>query len=894
MTLRKITTQFTLDSKGFVTGAKDIVSKTKSITFSSKEAAAAYESAFGNMDKSVKMTSQELEAHLVKIKKIEREANKNANAYNRVTSSLKNQAHMLTLTNNQQQVYLALQKLGANATDAQKVEVEELVMAQQRLAVKTELANNATEKQAKASKRATANFEQLSNEYKHLTIRTGQSAERQEKMNALQRLGAGATLTQRKEILKLVQAQQMQVKASASTQKSMRGLRGQAQNLGWQLQDVAVQAQMGTSAFVILGQQGSQLASGFGAQGALIGAGIAVASALAGVAISTYKAKKGIGDLEKITQELNEAFKEGVNGAEVLSEKILKIAQRSESLARIEIAKGVMTAEKQIKTAISEIVDVLDEVDTYSIGDGFVAAQNSTGKSVDQILASTKRLGDLGGTYFRQLEASVSKVQSAFKISRDQAVNLGIAIDRAFTEKSPIAIKTLENAIGDLNEETGGTNKKVVELAGKLVPLFTSITTGTDRANLFRTSFFDLKGAIKDAGEEAKKTDFSSFGFEALDYGYFFDFMKTRKSALDEQFEEDQDRAKQARDLGLASEEEYQAKLLEIKSDYYKEDINARERLEEKLTDEGKLSALKTRYDKEYELLDGNLSAQSALVQNYERDKIKISGTYWEQYALAAKENLGSFDDQVANSLDRFSAGFGDAVGNAIFESDNLGDAMGDIFKSAAKNMISFYAEMAIQKGISWALDQTISTGKIGLDVAERAATAPLRIAGATSMALNAQAMAVQASLSAYASTAAIPFVGAALAPAAATTAYAAGQAMATTIGNVAFAGAFDKGGLIPSGSAGIVAEYGDELVGGTMIYNGSQSSLSVTGREDTARMTSNSNKNTFNINSYGAASPEAIARATARALKKGSKVLDNAVYDSANRGRKNGGKRYA
>lgn len=63
---------------------------------------------------------------------------------------------------------------------------------------------------------------------------------------------------------------------------SMRGFRGVATGIGYQLQDIAVQAQMGTSAFMILGQQGSQIASLFGPTGAIVGAFIAVGGAIAG------------------------------------------------------------------------------------------------------------------------------------------------------------------------------------------------------------------------------------------------------------------------------------------------------------------------------------------------------------------------------------------------------------------------------------------------------------------------------------------------------------------------------------------------------------------------------------------------------------------------------------
>lgn len=63
-------------------------------------------------------------------------------------------------------------------------------------------------------------------------------------------------------------------------------LRGASQQLGFQIQDVAVQLQGGTSAAQVFGQQGSQIASIFGPGGAVIGALIAVGAAVAGPFIS--------------------------------------------------------------------------------------------------------------------------------------------------------------------------------------------------------------------------------------------------------------------------------------------------------------------------------------------------------------------------------------------------------------------------------------------------------------------------------------------------------------------------------------------------------------------------------------------------------------------------------
>ena len=54
------------------------------------------------------------------------------------------------------------------------------------------------------------------------------------------------------------------------------------QQVGYQVQDFAVQVQGGTSALVALGQQGSQLLGIFGPYGAIAGMILAIGTGLAG------------------------------------------------------------------------------------------------------------------------------------------------------------------------------------------------------------------------------------------------------------------------------------------------------------------------------------------------------------------------------------------------------------------------------------------------------------------------------------------------------------------------------------------------------------------------------------------------------------------------------------
>jgi hypothetical protein len=62
--------------------------------------------------------------------------------------------------------------------------------------------------------------------------------------------------------------------------QQFRFMRGGMGQVGHQVQDIAVQLQMGQNAMLVFGQQGSQIASLFGPQGALIGAVLAVGAAL--------------------------------------------------------------------------------------------------------------------------------------------------------------------------------------------------------------------------------------------------------------------------------------------------------------------------------------------------------------------------------------------------------------------------------------------------------------------------------------------------------------------------------------------------------------------------------------------------------------------------------------
>lgn len=83
-----------------------------------------------------------------------------------------------------------------------------------------------------------------------------------------------------KRMAQLTAAKEKDIQTNKRMNGSMRMIRGGFGQVGHQIQDVAIQAQMGTDAFIILGQQGGQIASIFGPGGAALGALLAVGAAL--------------------------------------------------------------------------------------------------------------------------------------------------------------------------------------------------------------------------------------------------------------------------------------------------------------------------------------------------------------------------------------------------------------------------------------------------------------------------------------------------------------------------------------------------------------------------------------------------------------------------------------
>lgn len=222
----------------------------------------------------------------------------------------------------------------------------------------------------------------------------------------------------------------------------MRGLSGVAGQIGFQLQDIAVQAQMGTSALTILGQQGSQVASVFGPTGAIVGAIIAVGSALLGMATASGTAGESIEELAKKADSLGKSqLEDAINKANVeLNGQQQVLIKTTEKVQRMEAAQkqsGLTAGVYAVKLAEAR------------------AEQEAQSDVVNQLVANIERLTNAMYGNVDAAEASRKATQEIVSDLEFETRTMGlneaqrataIAQRRAGVDASSAEGKAIENA----------------------------------------------------------------------------------------------------------------------------------------------------------------------------------------------------------------------------------------------------------------------------------------------------------------------------------------------------------------------------------------------------------------------------------------------------------------
>lgn len=630
--------------------------------------------------------------------------------------------------------------------------------------------------QMERNKRKVADLTRL---YAHQSSVVNRTADEQEVLNAVYKLGANATAKQQQETAQMVNTYQRLRKETTKTQGSFRNLRGVSQNLGWQLQDVAVQAQMGTSAFVIFSQQGSQMASAFGPTGALIGAFIAVSGALLGVAASSDKAKEADKALKAAKLELIPLLQEQAKELKFLEEAQIRVLKLNDT-------KTLKDLQRQLRAANAAVV---------SSGNNW----NLTGKKLKE--------------HNEELDRNRSKqallTEQIFEVE-ERMSNYNKNLDEN-NKKHVTSLKSISDLIKAYETQAGniGLNARAIAVQN----LMKSDATALDYERL--AIAFDLIEADELKTEAEKKAAKEKLAAQKAADKLLSDAEKKEKSRHDvvirlfesernrtikqtETVQQEYDRRKTIIDNYLAEDGSDKTKAaqqsvdlekwktLQLASEYNKREAARRQIEQGQVKQTGRDDPAAT----EQSLFINNvetLNGQLASLGVEQLDEKKRIHALIEQEVLRHTARLDEISQtQLISNLQNYATFTG-----------ALGQVFGQLSQIAEEGSKEAAALFYINQGIA------IADAIVNTELAATKAGAQLGVFGIPAAAM------IRAT----------------------------GYASVGVIAGQTIAGAYDKGGTIPGGQMGIVSEYGDELVNGQLIKGPAK----VTSREDTAKLMNNS-----------------------------------------------------
>jgi len=718
--------------------------------------------------------------------------------------------------------------------------------------------------------RSAANTKKLTAEYTHLASTYGKTGEELATLNALQRLGVTATAAQREQVTQSIRSYYALTAAQNGQQGSLRNSRGIMQNFGWQMQDTIVQLQMGTSAFTVLSQQGSQMAAAFGPSGAVIGAVIALAGVVggtlfAGLMDSTTATER----LEKATESVSKVFKVAADGTLSFTEELEKLYAIDSKLAKLRMTSALFDANKAIKESGKGIIEAFDEIGVswYNLTVNDLAAG---GKSLDYINNLTEKLTGLEhGTkgFFdaankvrymvgtiEQIKNQGDDVTGIYDIGNAlQSVASVVTKDKSkFNEfvksttdmivkfnDGKLTVKELEAAMVDLGGSIEKSSKKTKDSVSDIVKAFESeYKSLVKQTESIAQEYMRRKKTIDDYVSHQGKTDSKAKeAFANLNQWRQVELDKVlaKENAVLAAKEKAADKSFQSLYNSLikstnSTEQEYD-KRKAIIDDHVKRvgSVDNEAALSYVALEEWKTTQVQKAYDKREtirkaieraQVRQGRRSADSGTEDDLFARNLELLGQQKKDLGeneLAERERIDkliegevSRHNQAITDMDQLRVDNQLATFNlAVNMMTDLADLMtngAENVKSQTENMNGFQKSMFVMSQVMAAAMAVVNGISLGMKLAE-----------------------------------AFPLI----APAMIATGTGLGAAQAGAIMGVTIAGAFDNGGDIPYGQMGIVSEYGDELVNGQLI----QGPARVTSRKDTAQLLKEGQGGSTNVN---------------------------------------------
>ena len=245
-------------------------------------------------------------------------------------------------------------------------------------------------------------------------------------------------------------------RSGAQISRSTGAMRAQFQNVGYQVQDFAVQVAGGTSATRALAQQLPQLLSGFGIWGVLLGTATAILVPLIGYLWSTKDSAEGastavdnlardVADLKRLNEVYStKGIEQLIEKYGVLDAKILTLIEHQRQFAVDKAMNDARAATASLEGGLEGIRDIMSKI------------------------ADIKAAAPLRGAALSALDLrdTAQELSDKFGLTVDQADAMIAALDRA---KASNSLGEMADATADLTKYLELSKLKGTEFAGTVI-----------------------------------------------------------------------------------------------------------------------------------------------------------------------------------------------------------------------------------------------------------------------------------------------------------------------------------------------------------------------------------------------------------------------------------------
>ena len=283
-------------------------------------------------------------------------------------------------------------------------------------------------------------------------------------------------------------------RANSNLDRAARQSRQGLAQFSYQVQDVAVQLQSGQSPFIILAQQGSQVASIFGAGGAVVGAIVAVGSIIGAALLPRlFGATTALEEMNEASDETTKLFKELDSGAVILSDSFLKMAEASGVAATIELKRQ----RRELLDALQETQDeIMRQAESFNTMISRASAQNNP----------------LTAAYLAGLNQAPEQIAEKFKnlygVTEENMTRLQDLIQKALGGTTS-DIEAFLAALSEVQNQQGVTeefSKLAASMSESMSELFLASLEGSQQIANLEAAIADLDGFIAKSTEETDKS----------------------------------------------------------------------------------------------------------------------------------------------------------------------------------------------------------------------------------------------------------------------------------------------------------------------------------------------------------------------------------------------------